>query len=91
MNLPDSIPHSIKCPICYSLESNIEANLEWQNQNGNEYLSYYCDNCKNGWTSDESDEISLSKRLSMAIVKSALRHHKSKKRSLLRKEKIKKL
>jgi len=78
MNLPDSIPHSIKCPICYSLESNIEANLEWQNQNGNEYLSYYCDNCKNGWTSDESDEISL-------------RHYKSKKRSLLRKEKIKKL
>lgn len=55
------------------------AELEWQVDNsGYFYLSYYCKNCTNGWTTNDSDEISLRQR-------------KIKKRSLLRKDKIKKI
>lgn len=72
--LPKNIPHSIRCPWCQEQE----AKLEWQKANTSsisETLVYYCDNCKNGFTTTESDTISLSK-------------YQSKKRSLLRKEKI---
>jgi len=55
-------------------------NLEWQKYpfSISEHLSYYCDNCKSNSTTIESDTISL-------------RNHSSKKRSLLRKDKIKRL
>ena len=80
--LPKNIPHSLRCPSCQPLDGWKEqlANLKWDLHisTGSEYLSYYCDNCKNGFTTTESDTISLS------------RYH-SKKRSLLRKLKIKKL
>jgi hypothetical protein len=37
--------------------------LEWQNHpNGYCYLVYYCNNCKNGWTTTECDEMTLKKR-----------------------------
>ena len=73
--LPNSIPHSIECPTC----SNSFAKLEWQKDTwGFDYLVYYCENCKNGWTTSESDEISIKSR-------------QIKKRSELRKLKIKKL
>ena len=80
MNLPNSIPHSIDCPSCQSKQL---AKLEWalhphaSGQNI-EYLSYYCDNCNNGFTTTESDTISLNR-------------YNSKKRSLFRKDKIKRL
>ena len=75
MNLPDSVPHSIECPSC----SNSIANLEWQKDNwGFDYLVYTCYFCKEGWTTNESDEISKRSR-------------QIKKRSLVRKDKIKKL
>jgi hypothetical protein len=85
MILPSSIPHSLRCPSCQPFDGwkEQDAKLQWQwhphpNGTKSEYLSYYCDNCKNGFTTTASDTISLS------------RYH-SKKRSLLRKEKIKKL
>lgn len=77
MILPDSIPHWVDCPYC----GVSKAKLEWQNANPGsvvETLVYYCDRCKNGFTTTKSDTISL-------------KHHNSKKRSLLRKDKIKKL
>ena len=87
MILPKNIPHSLRCPWCQPLDvhDNLcagweeqEAKLEWQKANTgsiSETLVYYCDKCKNGFTTTESDTISLSK-------------YQSKKRSLLRKEKI---
>ena len=78
MNLPDSIPHSIDCP-CGQI-----ANLEWQYPSalhkflGLKHLSYYCKDCKNSFTTTSSDEVS------MCIFN-------SKKRSLKRKNKIKKI
>ena len=84
MILPKNIPHSLRCPNCQPLDGweKQDAKLEWRlhphpNGTKSEYLSYYCDKCKNAFTTTESDTISLS------------RYH-SKKRSLLRKEKIKK-
>lgn len=76
--LPNNIPHSIRCPHCGQ-----EAKLEWNlhpHPNGakSEYLSYRCDSCKNGFTTTESDKISLK------------RYH-SKKRSVYRKDKIKRI
>ena len=73
--LPKNIPHSMRCPFCSGV-----AELEWQKYTGNitEYLSYYCKTCENAFTTTESDEISLRK-------------YKVKKRSLLRKLKIKKI
>jgi len=82
MILPESIPHSLKCPFCQPSDGWEEqlANLKWDLHisTGSKYLSYYCDNCKNGFTTTKSGTISL-------------RHYNSKKRSLLRKDKIKKL
>jgi len=82
MILPDSIPHSLKCPFCEPFDGWKEqlANLKWDLHitTGSKYLSYYCDSCKNGFTTTASDTISL-------------RHYNSKKRSFLRKDKIKKL
>jgi hypothetical protein len=65
----------MRCPFCSGV-----AELEWQKYTGNitEYLSYYCKTCENAFTTTESDEISLRK-------------YKVKKRSLLRKLKIKKI
>ena len=77
MMLPKNIPHSINCPYCTYFESK----LKWQMANPGsvvETLVYYCDNCKNGFTTTESDTISLK------------RYH-SKKRSVYRKNKINKL
>jgi transcriptional regulator NrdR family protein len=77
MILPDSIPHCVDCPYC----THSESKLEWQNANPGSFvetLVYYCDNCKNGFTTTESDTISLK------------RYH-SKKRSVYRKNKINKL
>ena len=81
MILPKNIKHSLRCPWCQPEGLNWkeqEAKLEWQKANKgsiSETLVYYCDNCKNGFTTTESDTISLSK-------------YQSKKRSLLRKKKI---
>ncbi len=77
MILPDSIPHWLDCPYCTSFE----AKLEWQNANPgsiSKSLVYYCDGCKNGFTTTKSDEISL-------------KYYHSKKRSVYRKNKINKL
>lgn len=75
MNLPNSIPHSIDCPSC----DNSLAKLGWRKDNwGYDYLVYNCCFCKQDWTTNESDEISISSR-------------QSKKRSIKRKEKIKKI
>jgi len=71
--LPKNIPHSMRCPFCSGI-----AELEWYTSSITEYLSYYCKVCENGFTTTESDTISLSR-------------YRSKKRSLLRKDKIKKL
>ena len=74
MNLPNSIPHSIDCPSC----DNGLAKLQWQKDySGYDYLVYTCPFCKEGWTTNESDEISD-------------RFRQNKKRSIKRKEKIKK-
>ena len=73
--LPNNIPHSIRCPYC----DKQEAKLEWQKANpgsSSETLVYYCDSCKNGFTTTDSDTISLK------------RYH-SKKRSVYRRDKIK--
>jgi len=82
MILPSSIPHSLRCPVCQPFDGWKEqlANLKWNLHitTGSEHLSYYCDNCKNGFTTTESDTISLK------------RYH-SKKRSVYRKNKINKL
>jgi len=82
MILPTSIPHSLRCPRCQPFDGWKEqlANLKWDLHiaTGSKYLSYYCDNCKNGFTTTASDTISL-------------KHYHSKKRSLLRKDKIKRL
>lgn len=77
--LPKNIPHTLGCPHCQS-GSNQEANLHWRfhphpNGDKSEYLSYYCDKCKHSFTTTESDTISMSR-------------YRSKKRSLLRKDKI---
>lgn len=73
MKLPDTIPHSIDCP-CGQI-----ANLEWQYPSAlRKYLSYYCKDCKNSFTTTLSDEISMS-------------IYNSKKRSIKRKDKIKKI
>ena len=57
MKLPNSIPHSIECPFC----ENSFSKLEYQkNTLGYDYLVYYCDFCKSGWTTTESDTISLN-------------------------------
>lgn len=73
MNLPNSIPHSIDCP-CGQI-----ANLEWVYPNAlRKYLSYYCKDCKNSFTTTSSDEVSMH-------------IFNSKKRSLKRKGKIKKI
>ena len=75
MNLPNSIPHSIDCHSC----DNILSKLGWRKDNwGYDYLVYNCSFCKQGWTTNESDEISIRSR-------------QSKKRSIKRKEKIKKI
>ncbi len=75
MNLPNSIPHSIECPSC----SNSFAKLKWQKDtSGYDYLVYCCSFCKEGWTTNESDEFSINYR-------------NIKKRSSLRKIKIDKL
>ena len=76
--LPNNISHSIRCPHC-GQEAKLECNLH-PHPNGakSEYLSYRCDSCKNGFTTTESDTISLK------------RYH-SKKRSVYRKDKIKRL
>lgn len=74
MNLPNSISHSIICPSCGN-----PAELERQRDpSGYIYLSYYCNNCEEGWTTNESDELSL-------------RIRKNKKRSERQKLKIKKI
>ena len=80
--LPENIPHSLRCPYCQPLDGweEQEAKLEWNlhphpNGTKSDYLTYRCDKCKNGFTTTESDTISLN------------RYH-SKKRSLLRKDKI---
>lgn len=82
MDLPNSIPHSVNCPSCMPFGLNWKgqlAELEWQTDtSGYFYLSYYCRNCTNGFTTTESDTISLNR-------------YNSKKRSLFRKDKIKKL
>jgi hypothetical protein len=82
MILPKSIPHSLRCPSCQPFDGWKEqlANLKWDLHitTGSKYLSYYCDNCKNGFTTTESDTISL-------------KHYHSKKRSVYRKNKINKL
>ena len=73
--LPKSIPHSMECPVC----SNSIAKLQWQKDSrGFDYLIYSCSFCKEGWTTNESDEISIKNR-------------QIKKRSLIRKDKIKRL
>ena len=85
MDLPNSIPHSIDCPSCQPMDGWLKqlAKLEWalhphaSGQNI-EYLTYYCENCNNGFTTTESDTISLNR-------------YNSKKRSLFRKDKIKRL
>ena len=75
MNLPNSIPNSIECPAC----SNGIAKLEWQlSLSGYDYLVYNCSFCKECWTTNETDELSI-------------KSHNIKKRSELRKLKIKKL
>jgi len=77
MNLPKSIPHSISCPYCNTFDSK----LEWQKANPGSItktLVYYCHKCRNGFTTTESDTISL-------------KQHSNKKRSIARKDKIKKL
>jgi len=82
MNLPKSIPDSIKCPTCMPFDTSSEqlAKLEWQKYPGSltEHLAYYCENCKNGFTTTESDEISLKR-------------YNNKKRSIVRKNKINKI
>jgi hypothetical protein len=82
MDLPKSIPHFIVCPSCTPSDLNWNeqlAGLEWQiDAWGHPYLVYYCKNCKNGFTTTESDTISLER-------------YNSKKRSVLRKNKISKL
>ena len=70
-------PHCIDCPYCPYFESK----LKWKMANPGsvvETLVYYCDNCKNGFTTTASDTISL-------------KHYHSKKRSVYRKNKINKL
>ena len=60
MFLPSSIPHSIRCHYC--LTFNQEAKLKWTcDWSSTKYLSYYCDKCKNGFTTTESDTISLNR------------------------------
>lgn len=55
------------------------AELEWQmDTSGYFYLSYYCKNCRNGWTTTESDELSI-------------KYRNIKKRSERRRVKIKKI
>lgn len=82
MNLPNSIPHSIECPSCVPSGLNWDvrlAVLEWQKDTwGFDYLVYYCENCKNGYTTTESDELSIKTR-------------HIKKRSEIRKLKVKKI
>jgi transcriptional regulator NrdR family protein len=78
MYLPQEIEHSLKCPYC---AGNFDAILEWQKANPGsitETLVYYCDNCRNGFTTTESDTISL-------------KHFNNKKLSLIRKDKIKRI
>ena len=59
MNLPNSIPHSVDCPSC----DNDLAKLQWQKDtSGYDYLVYNCSFCKEGWTTNESDEISVKTR-----------------------------
>jgi hypothetical protein len=79
--LPDSIPHYMNCPSCLPGGLNWDnqlAKLEWQKQSTRFYLAYYCNACKNGWTTTESDEISF-------------KYHEIKERSLTRINKIKKV
>jgi protein-arginine kinase activator protein McsA len=76
MILPSSIPHSLRCPSCQEHLANLKWDLHITT--GSKYLSYYCDNCKNGFTTTASDTISL-------------KHYHSKKRSVYRKNKINKL
>jgi len=79
MLLPKNIEHSLECPYAKCLS--FYAKLEWQKANPGsitETLVYYCYNCRNGFTTTESDTISL-------------RHFNNKKLSLIRKDKIKKV
>lgn len=72
MKLPNNILHSIDCPCGQT------AKLEWKYtylSALHKYLSYYCNSCKNAFTTTKSDEISL-------II------FNSKKRSIKRKNKI---
>jgi hypothetical protein len=82
MKLPDSIPHSLNCPYSWRHQQyHSKAELEWQKANPGSVvktLVYYCHVCKNGFTTTESDTISL-------------KHYNNKKRSLVRKDKIKKI
>lgn len=68
MFLPSSIPHSIRCPFCQPFDTweDQEAKLKWNEHphpggKKSKYLSYYCDKCKNGFTTTESDTISLNR------------------------------
>jgi hypothetical protein len=82
MLLPNNIPHTLYCPHCH--EDDNKANLKWNHHTPSggyfttEYLCYHCDKCDSGFTTTETDIISLN------------RYH-SKKRSLVRKDKISKL
>jgi len=78
--LPKNIPHSIGCPFCQGI-----ADLEWQKNSTSmsmsffyDHLSYYCKTCKNAFTTTDSDTISLKR-------------YQVKKRSVYRKNKIKKI
>jgi hypothetical protein len=80
--LPTTITQKLRCPNCKPFDGKEElANLKWSfhtHPGGakSEYLVYYCDICNTGFTTTESDTISL-------------RRYKSKKRGLIRKQKIK--
>jgi hypothetical protein len=83
MLLPSNIPHTLKCPKCKPFDGKYQSsNLKWDFHtypiNGvtkSEYLVYHCDICNARFTTTESDTISIKR-------------YKSKKRSLVRKEKI---
>ncbi len=77
MILPNSIPHSLRCPFCEGKEAKLEWNFH-PHPNGmkSEYLSYYCNNCKNGFTTTESDTISLG-----------IYHNKKRKDTIIKKRK----
>ena len=87
MKLPTTIAQTLRCPNCKPFDGKEQlANLKWNfhphpgvkrsSFSSSEYLVYYCNICNTGFTTTESDTISL-------------RRYRSKKRSLIRKQKIK--